>query len=191
MRAETESRIKAMHDDLTGLPGPTLFRERFEQLAHLSRRNQWQMALLFLDLDGFKSVNDKLGHAAGDTLLVEVARRLTEHLRGTDALARLGGDEFVVLLADSSNPASVALVAERLLASISAPYWLDGNMAEVSASIGVAVFPDHGCDLSSLMQAADAAMYEAKAAGKNCYTVAATENPDRSRVGKPLKLVVG
>ncbi len=191
MRIETEQRIQALHDDLTGLPGPTLLRERFEQFSNLSQRLKMQMAVLFIDLDGFKAVNDRLGHAAGDKLLKDAAQRMQDQLRGSDSVARLGGDEFVVLLMDAASQSSLTLVADRLLKAIAAPYWLDGDMAEISASVGIAVFPHHGRDLESLLRVADSAMYAAKERGKNRYVVA--EHCDVATLPKDqsLRLVVG
>ncbi|MEP5764544.1 MAG: diguanylate cyclase [Halieaceae bacterium] len=169
IKTESESRLLALHDELTGLTGPTLLRERFEQLLFLSRRNDWKIAVLFLDLDGFKPVNDGYGHAAGDLVLQNVASRMQSQLRKTDTVARLGGDEFVVLLAELEDFSSVSVVADKLLAAVSAPYRIDESVVSVTASMGIACFPDDGEDLQSLLKLADGAMYQAKAAGKNNY----------------------
>ncbi len=191
MRIETESRIQALHDDLTGLPGPALLRERFEQFSNLSRRLDMQMAVLFIDLDGFKAVNDSLGHAAGDRLLAGAAQRMRDELRGSDTVGRWGGDEFVVFLMNPSSQNSLTLVADRLLKAIAAPYWLDGDMAEISASIGIAVFPHHDQDLENLLKIADGAMYAAKERGKNCYVVAEQAEKATPPEGHNLRLVSG
>ena len=126
--------------------------------------------VVFLDLDGFKQINDAFGHDAGDALLVEVGARLRRHLRSGDLVARLGGDEFLVVLEDVQDLAPVEAVAKKLLAEIVHPYRLAGREANVTASIGLSVFPDDAADAAALMKHADTAMYAAKQKGKNTYS---------------------
>ena len=139
IKIQAESHLEAMHDNLTGLPGVALLHERFEWAANLSQRKNWKMAVLFIDLDGFKQVNDTLGHAAGDQMLVQVAARMQGVLRQTDFVARLGGDEFVVLLVDLGRDDAVETVVEKLLKAVATPYRVDKRETRISASIGVAM----------------------------------------------------
>ncbi|MAG31613.1 MAG: hypothetical protein CL908_12065 [Deltaproteobacteria bacterium] len=188
IKVETESRILALHDSLTGLPGTTLLQERFELAANLCRRQGMKTAVIFIDLDGFKAVNDTMGHAAGDQLLVQVAGRIQGELRHTDTVARIGGDEFVVLLTQLTDVEDATQIGEKLLASVAKPYLIDGSKARIGASIGIAVFPDAGEDLESLLEAADGAMYESKRHGKNTCTLASSSvvaRPSRfQRIGR-------
>lgn len=167
IKQETAYRITALHDGLTGLPGSRLLQERFDQAAALARRQDWQMAVLFIDLDGFKAVNDNHGHAAGDQLLAAVAQRLQRQLRETDTVARIGGDEFVVLLTEVREPATVYPVAGKLLSAVAEPYRIGEVEARISASIGIAIYPSQGESLQGLLRLADAGMYAAKSEGKN------------------------
>ena len=164
----------ALHDPLTGLPNRTLFFDRVDQALTRSSRGGKPVALLMLDLDGFKLVNDGLGHAAGDHVLVEVARRLRAAVRGSDTVARLGGDEFVVLCEDAGQPQAVAL-ATKLEQAVRQPVDVDGDEAIVTTSVGVAVHAPAvdaaATDGTELLRAADAAMYEAKSRGKDRHTV--------------------
>jgi diguanylate cyclase (GGDEF)-like protein/PAS domain S-box-containing protein len=153
---------QALHDGLTGLANRTLFRDRIEQAIKARRRADTQAAVLVMDLDGFKEINDSLGHAAGDDLLVELARRLEAALRRSDTVARLGGDEFGILLPDAEVPADVLLAVQRIQAAIAEPIMLHGLSLSLEASIGVARCPDDGADVESLLQCADGAMYHAK-----------------------------
>jgi diguanylate cyclase (GGDEF)-like protein len=130
------------------------------------------LALLFIDLDGFKQVNDTLGHEMGDRLLVTVARRLRKSLRGSDIVSRLGGDEFTVIIRPIPNLQIAAKVAEKLLNIITEPIILDGHMTKVSASIGISIYPINGQDSETLIKQADAAMYRAKHCGKNRHEFA-------------------
>ncbi|PTA69101.1 GGDEF domain-containing protein [Deinococcus arcticus] len=161
-QAERHARTLATHDPLTGLPNRALF---LEQVDHALARAQ-PLALLFLDLDGFKAVNDALGHAAGDELLREVARRLRAGVRDSDLLARLSGDEFVVMLRHLDEAGAVQ-VGERLLGALQGAARLGGQLVEVGASCGCALYPAQAQDREALLHAADQAMYEAKRAGKN------------------------
>jgi diguanylate cyclase (GGDEF)-like protein/PAS domain S-box-containing protein len=153
---------QALHDGLTGLANRTLFRDRIEQAIKARRTAATQAAVLVMDLDGFKEINDSLGHAAGDDLLVELARRLESALRRSDTVARLGGDEFGILLPDAEVPADVLLAVERIQAAILEPIMLHGLSLSLEASIGVALCPDDGRDVESLLRCADGAMYHAK-----------------------------
>jgi diguanylate cyclase (GGDEF)-like protein/PAS domain S-box-containing protein len=163
LRAQAElNQHQALHDALTGLPNRTLYRDRIEQALHLARRGDHSVAVLMLDLDRFKEVNDSLGHAAGDALLVEISRRLDAMLRASDSVARLGGDEFGVLLPDPTSLADVVIAAERVRAAIQEPVIVEGLPLCVEASIGIALFPRDGLEVETLLQHADVAMYHAK-----------------------------
>lgn len=158
----------AYHDALTRLPNRTLLSDRMKQALARASRNDTRVAVCYLDLDGFKIVNDMHGHRAGDKLLSQVARRLESSVRAEDTVARLGGDEFVVLLTDLTDALEEGAILPRILERLSEPCTLDeGKSASVSASIGVAVFPGDGSDPDSLIRQADQAMYEAKQAGRN------------------------
>ncbi len=159
----------AYHDNLTALPNRALFSQLLSQGMQHARRYEKQLALLFLDLDHFKAVNDSLGHDAGDELLQEVARRLKKSVRESDVVARLGGDEFVILLLEVNDGAQVISVADKILAAISSPFTLTGHDFRVTVSIGVALYPVAGEDEQTLMKNADAAMYHAKEKGKNTF----------------------
>lgn len=166
-RAEEKINHLAYHDPLTGLPNRMLFYDRLDRALELTEREKGFGAVLFIDLDGFKSINDTLGHSSGDLLLQTVAMRLQGMVRSSDTVARMGGDEFVVVVADMKRPEAVSQVAHKLLESITLPMDLAGERVGVSASIGIAIFPSDGTDRQSLMRAADTAMYSAKAKGKN------------------------
>ena len=168
----------AHFDTLTGLPNRTLFRERLEQSVALARRRNEQCALLFLDMDRFKHVNDTLGHAVGDMLLTEVGRRLARTARESDSVARLGGDEFVVIINGLSEAAHAGGVARKILDSVSEIDRICDHMVDVSFSIGIAVYPNDAQDAEGLVMRADAAMYQAKDAGRNAY---AFYDPDMDR----------
>jgi len=183
-KSQAEARIRqlAYYDSLTGLPNREFFRDRLGQGIELSRRNGRQMAVLFMDLDNFKRINDTLGHSVGDHLLKQMARRLTKTLRSSDGitrvpadnvgenLARLGGDEFMVLLHEISNAEDAANVASRILTSLSQPLRLEEHEVIVTASIGIAVFPQDGKDEDALMKNADLAMYFTKRNGRNSFS---------------------
>jgi diguanylate cyclase (GGDEF)-like protein len=156
---------QAYHDALTGLPNRTHLRERADQEVADARATGDRLALLLLDLDGFKRVNDTVGHHAGDALLQAVGRRLEAGLRERDLVARLGGDEFAILLARDPDAAAARAAAERLHARLCEPYDIEGHEVRVGASIGVALFPDDAEGMPALMRGADAAMYRAKRAG--------------------------
>jgi diguanylate cyclase (GGDEF)-like protein len=166
-RLYQELHERSLHDTLTGLANRALFMDRVgHAVAKLGRRPGGLLAVLFVDLDNFKAVNDTLGHARGDRLLVLVAERLLTAVRGVDTVARLGGDEFAILLEDLTTEAAAVVVAERAVSLIAAPFDLAGKPASVSASIGVAVRSDDSTGTDTLIAEADAAMYDAKRAGK-------------------------
>jgi diguanylate cyclase (GGDEF)-like protein len=159
----------AEHDFLTGLPNRTLLNDRITQAVAYARRHEIQVALLFLDLDGFKHINDSLGHAIGDRLLKAIACQLVTCVRGSDTVSRQGGDEFIVLLTEMKEPEGALVSATRLLAAVAQPHSIDGHDLHVTASIGVSVYPDDGDDAETLIKNADTAMYQAKANGRQCY----------------------
>ncbi|MBF0628949.1 MAG: EAL domain-containing protein [Magnetococcales bacterium] len=159
----------AHFDPLTDLPNRVLFHDRLNHALSLARREEQRIAVLFLDLDGFKKVNDTLGHHAGDDLLVEVARRLSSALRQSDTVSRLGGDEFALLLEALDEVADAERVAEKLLAELNAPIVLADRDVFVGGSIGISLFPDDGTSVEELLMHADTAMYQAKAEGKGCF----------------------
>jgi diguanylate cyclase (GGDEF)-like protein/PAS domain S-box-containing protein len=166
-----EARIQHMahHDFLTGLPNRFLLTDRFQQVAAAAERNNSRFAVLFIDLDRFKNVNDTLGHSVGDQLLRDVASRLCSMVRGTDTISRQGGDEFLVLLGEIDTPEAAAMVARKLMQVLSEPFVLDGHPVTMTPSIGIAISPEDGSDLDSLLKHADLAMYDAKQQGRNNY----------------------
>jgi diguanylate cyclase (GGDEF)-like protein len=168
----TEEQIRAeqaLRDPLTGLPNRRIFDELLAQVLAQSRRNQKLFALLYLDLDDFKLVNDRFGHAAGDEFLKTISERLKGLVRETDTVARLGGDEFSILLSEISRPQHSGMLAEKVLSGLTKPVSLDEGIVDVSASIGISIYPFDGEDESELLKKADKAMYEAKKQGKNAY----------------------
>ncbi len=168
-KARQRIEFLAMHDLLTGLPNRPHFNERLE--TTLQPSSNQRHAVLFIDLDGFKPINDSLGHAAGDEALQTVATRLRHHLAGNDFVARLGGDEFVAIAHNVAGPEAARMIGERLIAAISEPMTLAGQPARLGASIGIAMYPDHGDSGSAILSAADHAMYAAKRAGKGRVAV--------------------
>lgn len=160
---------QAKHDFLTGLPNRAQLMERLSQAIRLARRHEKQVALMFLDLDNFKYVNDTLGHAIGDRLLKSVAERLRENVRSTDMVCRHGGDEFVILLDEIENPQGAELVAETLISAFATPHIIDDQDLEVTLSIGISVYPEDGDNEDALISSADTAMFHAKASGRNIY----------------------
>ena len=165
-KAHTDAlEYQALHDALTGLPNRSLFGDRLRQALLAARRNQKMFGVLLLDLDRFKDINDALGHDRGDSLLQEVTARLRGVLRATDTIARLGGDEFAVLTPDAKHPEDVLGTARKILASLEGPFAIADQMVETGASIGIAMYPVHGDDPSTLLRRADVAMYVAKRSG--------------------------
>jgi len=159
----------AQHDFLTGLPNRVLLTERLAQAIGQARRHRKQLAILFLDLDYFKTINDSLGHLVGDKLLQSVAERLATCVRTTDTVCRQGGDEFVILLAEIGQPLDAAQVAEKLITAFAEPHLIDGHELHVTLSIGVSIYPDDGSKAEEAMQNADTAMYHAKTSGRNNF----------------------
>jgi diguanylate cyclase (GGDEF)-like protein/PAS domain S-box-containing protein len=159
----------AEHDSLTGLPNRLLFNDRVGQAISLARRHGGRVAVLFLDLDGFKHINDSLGHAAGDEFLKSVARRLLNSVRTPDTVSRQGGDEFVLLLQDVQGPEDAAATARRVLQAVAEVHLADHSALHVTASIGVSLYPDDGLDVETLIKNADIAMYQAKKNGRQSY----------------------
>jgi len=168
-REEQELYDLATHDALTGLPNRYFFSERFRHAMVRAKRAASLVALLYLDLDGFKPVNDALGHRCGDRLLQAVSRRLKRSVREVDTVARLGGDEFAVILEQLSQPRDAAATARKVLQALARPYLLEGHKAKVTASIGIAVYPLDGDDVETLLKRADGAMYRAKSERRNDY----------------------
>ncbi|SEP72219.1 diguanylate cyclase (GGDEF) domain-containing protein [Ectothiorhodospira magna] len=169
--AQDRIRYMALHDSLTGLANRVLLQDRVLHALDQSRRQGIHCALLFLDLDEFKPINDRFGHEVGDLLLREVARRLEGSVRAVDTVARLGGDEFVILLENVPDAALPGAVAEKLLSALSRPFTLQGVECTVTCSIGISIYPMHGEHYDTLMRHADQALYQAKARGKNRYQV--------------------
>lgn len=165
--AEERMQHLAHYDVLTDLPNRTLFSDRLQQGITRAKRDQTRMALMFLDLDKFKPINDALGHAVGDLLLKEVAKRLVHCVRASDIVSRLGGDEFVMLLPTIEAEQHAMLVADKILHSLGQPFKLAGHSLHISVSIGLVLYPDHGSDGMTLTKNADIAMYYAKASGRN------------------------
>ncbi|QGZ65110.1 putative bifunctional diguanylate cyclase/phosphodiesterase [Paraburkholderia acidisoli] len=166
--ANEELTYLALHDGLTKLPNRMLLQDRLKQAIHSASRGNTRFALMFMDLDGFKAVNDAYGHQTGDRLLVDVARRIAESVRGEDTVARVGGDEFV-LVAKIGAPEDAASIAEKLTTAIEVPFQLANLELRVSTSIGIAIYPGDGASERELLANADAAMYHAKSTGRNCY----------------------
>jgi len=170
-RRQAEARVHHMayHDALTGLPNRALLSERLDRAMLAARRDGRKLALMFIDLDRFKTINDSLGHLTGDHLLKEVANRLCRVVRAVDTVARLGGDEFVVLVPGVRGLEECALVGEKIIAAMAEPVRFEGRNLHISPSIGICLYPDDGEDVESLMRKADSAMYHAKASGRNNY----------------------
>jgi diguanylate cyclase (GGDEF)-like protein len=160
-RLEQELTYQAFHDTLTGLANRALFQDRFEQTMEAARRNGEPFALLLLDLNRFKEVNDLFGHHCGDLLLREVGRRLQQGLRASDTVARLGGDEFAVLL-PATDERGANIAAAAIVAEFERPFSLEEHTVEVGTSVGIVVYPEHGDELDTLLRHADTSMYAAK-----------------------------
>jgi diguanylate cyclase (GGDEF)-like protein/PAS domain S-box-containing protein len=177
---------QANFDVLTGLPNRRMFHEHLRQEMKKTDRSQLPMALIFVDLDYFKEINDTLGHDKGDLLLKEVAARLTNCVRSTDTVARLGGDEFTVIISELRNAGNVVRTAQEILRQMSTPFDLDGNIAQISSSIGITLYPEDGADAETLISNADQAMYAAKQQGRNRFNYFAPFMQEATRVGMAL-----
>ena len=177
-RLETEERLihLATHDPLTLIPNRSLFYHRLDQAILRARRNGSSLAVFFLDLDGFKVVNDTFGHEQGDVLLQIVAERLRQPLRQSDLVARLGGDEFAFILEDLHGPLDAALIAHKVQAALAEPFLLEGVTLSISASLGISLYPQHAEEARNLLKLADGAMYQIKSKGKNGYAFCKPES---------------
>jgi diguanylate cyclase (GGDEF)-like protein/PAS domain S-box-containing protein len=189
-QAEENLLYVATHDTLTGLPNRYMFNQRFAHALQNAQRYRKTMALLFLDLDRFKFINDTLGHPFGDRLLQEVAGRLRLCLRESDTIARFGGDEFVALIEDFAAPGDVVSVAQKVLHALRWPFMLEGETSHITASVGISLYPNDGADLASLLKNADIATYRAKEQGKNNYLFYSEEMNDHlsERIAKETRL---
>ncbi len=186
-RMQTEQRVWQMahHDALTGLPNRALLQDRLDQALVQASRYSHQVAVMFIDLDRFKEINDTLGHAGGDELLKEVAARLKVAVRAVDTVARLGGDEFVVVLNEISGADDIVLVAEKIIATLGQSAHIENHELHVTPSIGISIYPDDGADSVQLMKNADTAMYHSKSAGRNTFRFfAPAMNDEASRFFK-------
>jgi len=172
VQAEEEFRQIVLHDRLTGLPNRHLLEDRIQQMIAVARREQTRIALLFIDLDKFKPINDEKGHAVGDWLLHAVAQRMRAMVRESDTVARFGGDEFVVLSPDVATVDDALDVAEKIRSAVKDPYLSpDGDALEISCSVGVVIYPLHADNFRDLLRLGDDAMYRAKKRGRNAVEV--------------------
>jgi|GEM_PF-1871538 diguanylate cyclase (GGDEF)-like protein/PAS domain S-box-containing protein len=172
---ENTMRRLAMFDNLTGLPNRVLFDDRLKQALSRAKRNNIKMGILYADLDNFKQVNDELGHIAGDSVLKEVAGRFSDCLRTSDTLSRIGGDEFIFILQDIGTPGEIEVVAQRIINSMRAPFYISEKIYRIGVSIGISIYPENGDEKEKLIRIADDAMYKAKRKGKNGYSFLTTE----------------
>lgn len=179
--AEAASRHRALHDGLTDLPNATLFADRLELALEQARRHDWRLAVMFIDLDQFKQVNDTHGHDVGDRILLTTARRLSAFVRGGDSVARRGGDEFLVLILEVQDDQSVLEFAVSLALRIEDRSMVDGTRLNVGASVGIAVYPEDGTTAEVLLKRADASMYIAKRTGCRVFRHAGDEAGVASR----------
>jgi diguanylate cyclase (GGDEF)-like protein len=173
--AKVELDYLAHHDVLTGLPNRMLLQDRIHQSIELAHRTRTQLAVMFLDLDQFKQINDAFGHAVGDQLLQSVARRLIACVRQSDTICRQGGDEFIILLPFIEHSEDAEVAAQKILLSLALPYDVDENILNISASVGISIYPDDGVDAKTLTNNADTAMYCAKENGRNNYKLFKTD----------------
>lgn len=170
-QANTELKHRADHDPLTNLPNRNLFYELLSQEINKAERNQHKLAILYMDLDGFKAINDAMGHAMGDVLLVNIAKRLRASLRKADLIARLGGDEFTICYTNIKKLEDIILLCEILISKVSQPMFLDQHQCQIGISIGVSLYPEHGKDYDTLMRVADSSMYQVKNSGKKNFAI--------------------
>lgn len=169
MKYEEQIKYQAYHDLLTELPNRRFFYEKMHEYLAMAKRYDHILSVMFIDLDGFKNVNDNFGHNIGDLLLKEVGERLKKSVRETDIVARMGGDEFTLILPEIRENTDAKVVAEKINKTLNQPFELQGNQISISSSIGISIFPDHGDEAELLVKKADDAMYKAKLAGKNMY----------------------
>ncbi len=188
IKAQHELVLQATHDSLTGLPNRTMFNEQLEIRLHSASRHNSKLTLLFMDLDGFKTVNDSHGHEVGDKLLVEIAKRLSECVRKEDIIARMGGDEFTLLLSELRQIDDVHIVAEKLIESVNRPVRIGDHICHVGISIGISQYPRCADDADKLLRLADDAMYAAKEAGKNTYSFCLPYNAATAKARRPVSL---
>jgi len=179
-QATAQMSYAAEHDFLTGLPNRALLNDRLEQSIALAKRHGKKVALMYMDLDNFKHINDSLGHTVGDQLLQSVANRLQRCVRLSDTVSRQGGDEFVVLLPEAKAVQDAVLTAEKLIGAMAQPHVVGGHRLHVTLSIGISLFPDDGEDIESVVRSADTAMYQAKRNGRNNYQVFTPDMNDRA-----------
>ncbi|WP_417829539.1 diguanylate cyclase domain-containing protein [Thalassospira sp.] len=178
-RAEVDQiRELAFNDPLTRLPNRIIFEDRLSKAIDRAKRHNTRVAVVFIDLDGFKSINDELGHAAGDRILINTGQRLINAVRASDTVARIGGDEFTIILEDLETDAEIHGIADKILNAISTPMELDHRAYQVGASLGIAVYPEHAGALDTLIHTADKAMYAAKARGTNLYRIGGWRDTD-------------
>lgn len=186
-RAEDDVQRLALQDPLTGLPNRGLFQDYLQQELVRAKRSRHMLAVLLLDLDHFKDVNDTLGHPIGDRLLVVVAERLRASLRATDTAARLGGDEFAIILSEIRSPEDAAAVARKVVDSMSEPFKIEGHALHIGVSVGITISPDDGADVDDLLRNADLALYRAKAEGRNIHRFYAVEMTVRVEARKAIE----
>jgi diguanylate cyclase (GGDEF)-like protein len=186
-RAEQEVQLLALQDPLTGLPNRVLFRSQLDQELIRARRSKRMFAVLIIDLDHFKDVNDTLGHPIGDRLLAAVAARLKACLREMDAPARLGGDEFAVVLSNLRAPEDAASIARKIVRHLSAPFFLDSHELHIGASVGITISPDDAADVDGLLRNADLALYRAKTEGRNTHKFYAADMAERVEARKAIE----
>ncbi len=177
-KAETEVQYMAYYDQLTGLPNHTLFIDRLTQAIHLAKRNEKFIGVFFMDLDSFKTVNDTMGHSAGDIIIQEVARGLTDCLRKTDTVARFGGDEFLIMVNNIEDSRDITIIANNIMTLFEKPLEVNGQELFITCSTGIAVYPYDGEEAGSLIKNADIALYKAKSRGKNQYVLCTEDMKD-------------
>lgn len=175
----------ALHDALTGLPNRVLFRDRLEHGIALAKRHGWSLAVMFMDLDGFKAINDTYGHDAGDAVLRMVAQRLKENTRSDDTVSRHGGDEFLYLFMEMTDDQDAALVAEKIIEAVQMPCDIGTGELSVNTSLGISIFPKNGTTVDELIKSADAAMYQAKRL-KSGYSFASDDTPGDDGSAAPV-----
>lgn len=168
-KSEEANRKLAQYDSLTGLPNRNLLKDRVTQIIAKSTRRKSKFAVMFIDLDRFKQVNDTQGHASGDELLIQVSRRLVSSLRESDTVSRIGGDEFVLILDSVEDQKPIKIIADKIIKAMEEPFIIHDVKSCLTVSIGISIFPDDGASEIELLKNADVAMYQAKASGKNCY----------------------